>query len=252
MATRHCHNCGEAIQGGMKFCPHCGQDQSVVVPQDQRISPENVPPPEDASQGASTPPPLLNTGRGAGGTPPQGGLGPLSSIPKKWRIAGLLGCGGVGLLLLALLVVGIVSSASNNTAQSGGGQENGDDEKKSESKSKSGSDSPTVAVGEPAELDDHTLTVTEVERNYTPNNRYSKAERGNEYLRVFITITNTSRQDINYNPFNFEVQDSNGVQKNQSFISEVPYNLESGSLAPKEKWRAIWSSRFPETTTTSS
>ena len=242
MAMRHCHNCGEEIQGGMKFCPHCGQDQTVVVPQDQRIPPEDVPTPEDASQGASTPPPsLYNTRQGEGGVPPQGGSEPLSGIPKlggipkKWQIAGVLGCGGVGLLLLALVVVGIVSSASNNTAQSGGGQEDGEDEKKSTSKSNSGSDSLTVAVGEPAELDDHTLTVTEVERNYTPNNRFSKAESGNEYLRVFITITNTSKQTIDYNPFNFEVQDSNGVQKNQSFVPEVPYNLESGNLAPKGK-----------------
>jgi hypothetical protein len=141
----------------------------------------------------------------------------------------------VGLLLLALIVVGIVSSASNNTAQSGGGEENNEDEKKSESKSKSGSDSPTVAVGEPAELDDRTLTVTEVERDYTPSNRFTKAESGNQYLRVFITMTNNSRRDIDYNPFNFEVQDSNGVKKNQAIVPEVPNNLESGNLAPKGK-----------------
>src|SRR3712207_6483950 len=27
----HCHNCGNELQGGMKFCPACGQDQSIVV-----------------------------------------------------------------------------------------------------------------------------------------------------------------------------------------------------------------------------
>jgi hypothetical protein len=110
-----------------------------------------------------------------------------------------------------------------------------EDEKVSASKGNSGSDGLTIAVGEPAELDDRTLTVTEVERNYTPRNQFSKAQSGNEYLRVFITLTNTSRRDIDYNPFNFEVQDSNGVQKNQTFVSEVPYNLESESLAPQRK-----------------
>lgn len=156
-------------------------------------------------------------------------------MSRKWMV-GLLGCGGVGLLLVALVVVAIVSGAPSNTAQSGSEQESGDDEKKSGSKNKgSGSDNPTVAVGESAELDDRTLTVTEVERNYTPQNRFSKAESGNEYLRVYVTMTNTSNRDIDYNPFNFEVQDSSGVQKNQTYVPEVPYNLESGSLAPKGK-----------------
>ncbi len=48
----HCHDCGEEIQRGMKFCPHCGQDQAVVVPEDQRIPTEEV-------QGV--PPPLSST-----------------------------------------------------------------------------------------------------------------------------------------------------------------------------------------------
>ena len=222
----HCHNCGQEMQRGMKFCPNCGQDQSVVVPQDQRISPE------DASQGTSTPPPVFNTERGEGGPSQQGASGPLSGIPRKWRIAGLLGCGGVGLLLLALIVVGIVSGASNNTAQSGGGKESGENKSKAGSKSKGGSGDVTAAVGEPVELEDRTFTVAEVERDYAPRNRFSKAESGNEYLRVLVTMTNTSNRPIDYNPFNFEVEDSNGVRENQAIVPEVPNNLESGNLAP--------------------
>jgi hypothetical protein len=138
-------------------------------------------------------------------------------------------------LVLALLVVAIVSGPTNKTAQSGGGgQENGEEKKKA-SKSKGGSDNIEVAVGETAELDDRTLTVAEAERNYSPSNRFSKAERGNEFLRMWITLTNTSDRPISYNPFDFEVQDSNGVQKNAAFVSEVPYRLESGDLAPNGK-----------------
>src|SRR5215217_8971204 len=46
----NCPNCGRAVQSRMKFCPNCGQDQAVVVPQDQRIPTEDVPvppPPDD-------------------------------------------------------------------------------------------------------------------------------------------------------------------------------------------------------------
>jgi len=204
----------------MKFCPHCGQDQTVIVPQDQRISTEDVPVPTPPSSR-----PLFGTQQ----VDSQQGSG----MSKKWRI-GLLGCGGLGLLLLALIVVAIVSGSSDETAQSGGGGEEKSKDKKSTSKNKKGgSGSATVAVGEPAELDDQTFTVIEVERNYASGNRFNKAESGNEYLRVLVTLTNASNGNLDYNPFNFEVQDSNGVQKNTTFMSEVPNNLESGSLAPE-------------------
>jgi len=215
----HCHNCGGELQRGMKFCPHCGQDQAVVVPQDERIPTEDVPVPPPPSG------PLFE--------PQQGGSRQGSGMSRKWWI-GLLGFGGLGLLLLlAVLVVAIVSGSSDETAQSGGGEEKSKDKKSTSNNKKGGSGSATVAVGEPAELDDQTFTVIEVERNYAPSNRFSKAESGNEYLRVLVMLTNTSNRNLDYNPFNFEVQDSNGVQKNTTFMSEVPNNLESGSLAPE-------------------
>ena len=200
----HCHNCGEEIQGGMKFCPHCGQDQSVVIPQEERIPTEDV-------EGVPPPPSFPDQPR----TPRQGG-----GMSRIWR-AVLVAGGGLGLLLLALIVVAFVSGAPNNTAtntaESGGGQEEGESEKEPPSKGKKGtSDSVTVAVGEPAELEDRTLTVAEVERGYTPQNRFSKAESGNEFMRVFVRLVNTSNRPIDYNRFNFEVQDSDGVQGGSS------------------------------------
>jgi hypothetical protein len=201
----------------MKFCPHCGQDQSIVVPQDQRIPTEDVPVPR----------PLFG---GQQGDSQQG-----SGLPRKWRI-GLLGCGGLGLLVLALLVVAIVSGPTNETAQSEGegGQEDSESENKpTPKKNKSGSDNNVEAkVGERATLDDRTLVVNEVE-GYAPPNQSRRPQQGNEYIRVYLTLRNTGDQPINYNPFDFKVQDSNGVQKNEETFSEMPYRLESGSLAPE-------------------
>jgi len=45
----YCYNCAYVIQGGMKFCPNCGQDQSVVVPQAQRILTKDIPVPSPPS-----------------------------------------------------------------------------------------------------------------------------------------------------------------------------------------------------------
>jgi len=196
----------------MRFCPNCGQDQSVVVPQDHRIPTEDVPVP---------PPPS--------GSPHGGGR-------RKWVI-GLLGCGGlVALLLVALLVVAVVSGPTNQTAQSGGdGQESGGEEEKEEKKpapkKKSGPENVEVAVGETAELQDRSVVVNEVQHNYPPA-RFQKLEPDTELLRVYLTLRNTGEQPINYNPLDFKVQDSNGVQKNYQAMAELPYRLEYGSLAP--------------------
>jgi hypothetical protein len=81
------------------------------------------------------------------------------------------------------------------------------------------------------QLRDRTLVVNEVE-GYSPPNRFQRPQQGNEYLRVYVTVRNTGDQTINYNPLDFKVQDSNGVQKNYETISEMPYRFEYGSLAP--------------------
>ncbi|MDP9456699.1 MAG: zinc ribbon domain-containing protein [Actinomycetota bacterium] len=41
----YCRNCGHNLGSGANFCPECGQDQSIVVPQDRRIPTEKVPVP---------------------------------------------------------------------------------------------------------------------------------------------------------------------------------------------------------------
>jgi hypothetical protein len=45
----NCPNCAREIEGGTKFCPECGQDLAVVVPQGQRIPTEDVPVPPPPS-----------------------------------------------------------------------------------------------------------------------------------------------------------------------------------------------------------
>jgi Domain of unknown function (DUF4352) len=79
---------------------------------------------------------------------------------------------------------------------------------------------------------DRNFTVNEVQRNYPPPNQFTRVEQGNELIRVYITLENTGDQAISYNPLDFKVQDSNGVQKNYQTITELPYRLDYGSLAP--------------------
>ncbi len=217
----HCHNCGGELQRGMKFCPHCGQDLAVIVPQEERIPTEDVPVPP-ASSGPLFESQHIDSQQGSG-------------MSKKWRI-GLLGCGGLGLLLLALMVVAIVSGSSNETAQSGGGGGEEEDKKATSKNKKGGADKvgqQQIAVGETAELEDQNFSVAEVERNYSPRDQFSRAEAGNEFMRVWVYIENTSSRPVSFNPFDFKVQESNGIQQTPGFMGEVPYRFESGELAPE-------------------
>jgi len=152
----------------------------------------------------------------------------------KWAL-GLLGCGGVlGLLLVALLVVAIVSNPSSKT--SSGTQENEEEseDKKKSSKSKNDSKSVEVGVGEPGELQDRTLVVNEVERNFIPEGRISGLEPGNEFVLLSLTLKNTGNNDINYNSHDFKVEDSNGVQHNYDTrpMSKLPNRVGYGELSP--------------------
>ncbi len=127
----------------------------------------------------------------------------------------LIGCGG----LLALSVVALLAVLVGSVIFGGGS-------------SKTEPENVETAVGETAELRDRTLVVNEVERNHLPPNQFSRPEGGNEFIRAFITLTNTSNEPFDYNPNNFKVQDSNGVQRTPQSTPELPYPVHHASLAP--------------------
>ena len=147
----------------------------------------------------------------------------------RWAL-GLLGCGGViALLLVAILVVAIVS---NPTSKSPPGTQEQTEDKKKSTKAKSQPNSVEVGVGETAELRDRSFVVNDVERNFQPPNRFTRTEPGNEFVRTYITIQNTSNDTIHYNINDFKMQDSNGVQKNAETMTELPNRIDYGDLAP--------------------
>lgn len=85
-------------------------------------------------------------------------------------------------------------------------------------------------MGETAELRDRTLVANEVQHGYPPQ-RFQKLEPGTELVRVYVALKNTSDQAFNYNLHDFQVQDSNGVQKHPTTVTELPYRVEFGDLA---------------------
>jgi len=144
----------------------------------------------------------------------------------SWR-ALLIGCGGLaalGVVLFIVLVIGIAMGGGGDTDRT----ERLEAETKPTPKEKVASQNFEAAVGEYAELEDRTLVVNDVQRNFAvgqPNLR-------NELVRVFITLTNTSNQPFDYNPNNFKVQGSSGVQRIPHSVPDLPYPVRHGSLAP--------------------
>ncbi len=91
------------------------------------------------------------------------------------------------------------------------------------------------AVNEPVTIDDQTMTVTNVVRNFNTGNQFIQPESGKEYVVVTVQLQNNGKDQIRFNTYDFQVQDSNGVLKSEGFITGVENKLESGGLAPGGK-----------------
>lgn len=89
-------------------------------------------------------------------------------------------------------------------------------------------------VGDVVKIDDYTMAVNKIERNWRSPAEYDKPESGKEYVLVEVTITNEGKKSISYNTFDFKIQDSNGVQKTEAFTMATN-KLNSGDLAPGGK-----------------
>jgi len=84
------------------------------------------------------------------------------------------------------------------------------------------------AVGEAIQMEDYALTVNKVTK--AASKGYSTPKTGNEYVFVNVTVQNTGDKEVSYNPFDFKIQDSNGNQTTDTFVS-LDDRLSSGTLA---------------------
>lgn len=130
--------------------------------------------------------------------------------------------------VMALVLVGIIAAAASSsdeaTNQKSDSSQNDTNAKDSDSKTE-------YVVGDTIKLDDRDVIVTKVKRNYSTGNQFAKPESGNEFVLVTIKVKNTSDSSIDYNSYNFKLQDSEGVQKDEDISVLSEGQLNSGSLA---------------------
>ena len=129
-------------------------------------------------------------------------------------------------LIIVIVLIGAGAAAGNkdNTATNSGSSNDSTSTKKAKEKTE-------FKVGETASFDDKTLTVTDVQRNYDTGNQFAQPESGKEFVVVTVNIVNNSDKALDYNTFEFKMQDSNGVQQNEAITALTEGKLNSGSLA---------------------
>ncbi len=130
-------------------------------------------------------------------------------------------------LILAFGINAIVFSAVNNGSFGSASQSAG------VSSIISGNDNKEYKVGETVMVNNHALTVTNVQRNYSTGNKYMAPGSGNEFIKVTLKLENKSSGNINVNSYDFKVQDGNG---SASYPKSPTYALDdkfdSAQLAP--------------------
>lgn len=127
-------------------------------------------------------------------------------------------------VILGLIVLGVIGSAmgggnSGNTSSSGSNSSTKQPEK------------TEFAVAETATIGDQSVTVSKITRDYQTGNQFAKAETGKEFVVVEVLLQNNGKSQIDFNTFDFQMQDSNGVLKGEDFTALSENKLNSGNLA---------------------
>lgn len=87
----------------------------------------------------------------------------------------------------------------------------------------------TPKIGDVTVLGEREFTVQSVRR--TTSVGYSSAETGKEFVIVDVKIKNLGDDEVSFNPYDFKVQDANGVQKDSTY-ADIENTLSYGTLAP--------------------
>jgi hypothetical protein len=94
----------------------------------------------------------------------------------------------------------------------------------------------TGTVGQAVKLTLGTITIAQVNKNFTPDNQFETPKAGNSFIAVEILYEATGTDKLSYNPFDWKVKDGSGAEFTSAFVTKTP-ELHSGDLNPGEKVR---------------
>lgn len=132
-------------------------------------------------------------------------------------------------LIIIVVVAAIATSGGDNEPQKVSG-----DGEKQENKSEEKKEDKVFKIGDTIKIGDHKLTVTKVEKSQ--GNDFDKPKQNHEYVIVHVKIENGGKDQISYNPFDFQLKNSQGNITDPGFILvDEDTALQSGELAPGGK-----------------
>lgn len=130
------------------------------------------------------------------------------------------------LLLIGIItVIGLVACDDAGEAESVEKGEAEDEEKEDEELDEE------FGIGETVELGDYHVTVTNVETD--EGDEFEQPAEGKDFILVSVKIENNGDEDIDYNPYDFELENSNGQKEEIDLIAvRQDEQLQSGKLSP--------------------
>jgi recombination DNA repair RAD52 pathway protein len=151
----------------------------------------------------------------------------------------LIVCGAVGALAVVVLavvfVLAFLKDGSNETGSSdssgGGGTQAASSTSSDQSED---STNEEYAVGDTVDLSDRTFKVNEAEVDYLTFDQASWPKPGHQFVRANVILANTSTDNINFTPFDFQLEDASGVQRGYTIVEDMPNPLRSGNLIPND------------------
>ncbi len=133
----------------------------------------------------------------------------------KW---GLIGFGG-------LIILGVLLGDDSDEATKVG--ESGDQPAQEEETTQE-----EFKVGDKISFEGRVLTVNSVKRNYVEPSPYSfTPEQGKEFILVNVTLENKGENTIDFGSYDFQLEDSNGVQRDTAYVGAVKNELNYGDLS---------------------
>lgn len=138
----------------------------------------------------------------------------------------------VGGIVLLFIIIG--ATGSGNQSQKVGDDKTQNGNTTVDTKTPS---TKTYKVGDQVKLGDNVVTVYSVV-DYKSSNEFMKPQSGKKYVVADIGIQNGGKEAINYNTFDFKLQDNKDYSYDSSFSDKSP-SFSSGALQPGQKTRGF-------------
>ena len=149
------------------------------------------------------------------------------------------GCLGIIAVVVLIIIIAIATSGGDDSSNAPKKVNGSSDSAKQEKTQKE------FKIGETIQLGDHKVTVTKIDKS--SGNEIETPKSGNEYVIVHVTIENSGKDQISYNPYDFQLKNSQGNIVDPGFITvDQDTALESGELAAGGKVQGTISFEAPQ------